>query len=286
MNLVKSSSLIPLKCFVFLICFLAFGLTDVKGQFECITLDLFWLNSQTELDSWGVGNEDCTYFGWVIVGSNSSTVSDVTDLSPLNNITRFNYGLSISQNPVLTTLIGLENLESSGYISISDNDVLPNLSGLENLTSISSNFTNNNRLSIAENTILNDISAITNANLEDVIELTIRDNPQLSFCSYPNICDYILSGGVVNIANNAPGCNSLSEVLNICGLTCIAQPIISVNDQPILNGLYHAVEEINSTGIVPNGGMVNFKAGQVILLDNGFVTDVNADFSAEVEDCN
>jgi len=50
--------------------------------------------------------------------------------------------------------------------------------------------------------------------------------------------------------------------------------------------LYQAENDINSNGTVPTGNNVQFKAGQVILLDNDFTVEPNADFSAEIDgDC-
>jgi len=37
---------------------------------------------------------------------------------------------------------------------------------------------------------------------------------------------------------------------------------------------------------VPNGGVVNYKAGDVILLDSGFTVETQAEFSAEISGCN
>jgi len=100
-----------------------------------------------------------------------------------------------------------------------------------------------------------------------------------------SVCTYLENGGTANIINNASGCNTQMEVEAICNAPCLAIPVISVNYQSIPDGLYQAVEEVNSTGTIPNNGTVNFKAGEVILLDNGFSIAPNADFSAEIEDC-
>ncbi len=65
--------------------------------------------------------------------------------------------------------------------------------------------------------------------------------------------------------------------------TCPAT--LTVNNVPILDGLYQAGQTVNSAGQVPANGAVLFKAGQQILLDNGFSADEQADFSAEIEGC-
>ncbi len=52
------------------------------------------------------------------------------------------------------------------------------------------------------------------------------------------------------------------------------------------NQLYQADNTINSAGSLPPGNAAQFKAGQVICLENGFTIPVSADFSAEIEGCN
>lgn len=70
---------------------------------------------------------------------------------------------------------------------------------------------------------------------------------------------------------------------------------ISVNDATpnnlfftgnISNGIYYANQDIISNGNVPNSGDVHFKAGQCVQLNGGFSVQPNADFSAEINDCN
>jgi len=48
---------------------------------------------------------------------------------------------------------------------------------------------------------------------------------------------------------------------------------------------YQVADVIGCDGIVPSGNNVQFKAGQYILLNNNFTVESNADFSAEIEDC-
>jgi len=69
-----------------------------------------------------------------------------------------------------------------------------------------------------------------------------------------------------NICNSCPSALSLSSVIS--------------------DDTYQADISITSDGTVPNGGSVNYKAGDVILLDNGFTVETQAGFSAEIDDCN
>ncbi len=54
----------------------------------------------------------------------------------------------------------------------------------------------------------------------------------------------------------------------------------------IVDDTYQADISITSDGTVPNGGVVNYKAGDVILLDSGFTVENQAEFSAEISECN
>lgn len=61
---------------------------------------------------------------------------------------------------------------------------------------------------------------------------------------------------------------------------------LSIPDIPIADNIYHAEVMITSEGEVPVGGNVGFKAGNLILLDEGFTVQPQAEFSAEIEACN
>lgn len=61
---------------------------------------------------------------------------------------------------------------------------------------------------------------------------------------------------------------------------------LSIPDIPITSGLRQAKETINSTGKVASGTNVEFKAGNLITLDEGFSVEPQADFTGEIEDCN
>lgn len=61
---------------------------------------------------------------------------------------------------------------------------------------------------------------------------------------------------------------------------------LSIPDAPIADNIYQAKVMIHSTGEVPTGANVGFKAGYIIQLDEGFTVQPQADFSAEIEDCN
>ena len=77
--------------------------------------------------------------------------------------------------------------------------------------------------------------------------------------------------------NNYSVC--LPAVCNFCPSSLSLSSVIS-------DDTYQADVSITSDGTVPTGGAVNYKAGDVILLDSGFTVEAQADFSAEISACN
>lgn len=74
---------------------------------------------------------------------------------------------------------------------------------------------------------------------------------------------------------------NLSEVSG-CFATC--KEVLNIkNDIPV--NIYQAEQTIVSDGAVQSQGFVNFKAGDLIQLNNNFSVDTKADFSAQIEDC-
>jgi hypothetical protein len=120
----------------------------------------------------------------------------LNDVTAFSNITQLPYGsLNISYNGNLTSLDGLQNInyvagvltiQGTNYSSLSSAGLNPNLS----------------------------IGWIFNSDT-----LTINDNPNLSVCNWPPLCNYLAAGYPAHIYNNAPGCDSVAEVQASCG-TC------------------------------------------------------------------
>ncbi len=124
-------------------------------------------------------------------------IEDNVNLSSLNGLGNLKYvggecgfgpgsnGSSIKYNYSLTTLEGLNKLESISRLEISENDLLASLQGLDSLKTT-------------------------------LFGLTIKDNGNLLTCSTPPICAYLKNGGIAYISNNAPGCNNVAEVEAAC----------------------------------------------------------------------
>ncbi len=143
-------------------------------------------------------------------------------------------------NPLLLNLDGLRGINSvGGYLSIECNDMLMSLEGLENLMSISG-YLNIGTIDvspwgtlIAGNPNLTTLSGIDNIASNSIDSLNIIGNYSLTNCEVQSICDYLISlGGIANIHDNSPGCNSPEEVQD----SCIANAVL-IDEQYIKDKL-------------------------------------------------
>ena len=156
-----------------------------------------------------------------IVGNNS-----LVDLSGLKKIITVSDDLCIGGSNLLEDLNGLKNLTSvggnlkigfkdigGGFTNYYSNNSLTTLSGLENLISVGGG------LEIHFDSSLTSLSA-----LESLItiggSIYITDNPLLSVCEVPFLCDYISTpNGRIEIHDNAPNCSSMARLAYNCGIT-------------------------------------------------------------------
>ncbi len=171
------------------------GLTSVGGN-----LKISRNHSLTDVDGLG---------GLTSVGGNLSISNNgaLTSLDGLGGITSVG-GLVVANNNALTSLDGLEGLTSVYYLQIDNNDALTSLDGLEGLTAVDFH------LQIYMNGTLENVDGL--ASLTSVGSwLIISDNPSLSECTV-GLAPLLLEGEIgesVSIRSNAPGCNSVEEIL-------------------------------------------------------------------------
>jgi len=159
----------------------------------------------------------------------------LTDLSGLNNITQIGESLLIFDNDNLQNLSGLNALTSIGsQLYLKNNINMTSLSGLENLNSIGtdiriqgntslgslsalSNVANiSGYIQLTNNDALTSLMGLENINPDGITQITVMNNPNLSMCSASSICGHIEDDGSTTFSNNAAGCNSLTEVTDIC----------------------------------------------------------------------
>ncbi|MCD4747236.1 MAG: T9SS type A sorting domain-containing protein, partial [Bacteroidales bacterium] len=138
--------------------------------------------------------------------------NDITNLNRLNVLTAFGGSFSIDGNSALTSLSGLDNVTSiGGSLWIQGNASLTSLTALDNITSIWIS------LNISHNDALTNLSGLDNIDAASIDNLYIYCNISLSTCEVESICNYLTSpNGVIEILENASGCNSPDEVEAAC----------------------------------------------------------------------
>ncbi len=140
-----------------------------------------------------------------------------TSLEPLQNLTSVGGNFSIrTKQPNLN---GLQNLTSvGGYFEVSSCANLTDLSGMENLVSVGG------EIRVKFNSQLTSLNGLQNVDTSTLTGLILEENPSLSVCSIPNICEYLQNGGTATIFDNATDCNTLVEVMNNCGIIDACPP--------------------------------------------------------------
>ncbi len=167
--------------------------------------------------------------GSIFITSNSALIS-----IGLTSLTTVGGTFGINHNGVLNSLSGLSNLTSvSGVLSVNYNLGISTLSGLSSGLTVSTliiggnsslsslnlpaGFTVNYAVYIKDNASLTSLNGMSSIVLNNSI-LFIKNNPQLSICSVLSVCNFLASSSftVIDIQNNAPGCNSEIEVTASC----------------------------------------------------------------------
>ena len=158
------------------------------------------------------------------VEDSTSSRSDITDLTPLRNITHITGNLIIASNGRLSDLRSLTGLQSiGGSLSVINNDSLSTLGDFTRLHSIGGalSVTGNDTLEA-----LGNFSVLTNLGTGRVwvpsqdkkvsnTSIVVANNPFLSLCS--TLEEFLVGGvraveGGVYIDNNSVGCNSSQDI--------------------------------------------------------------------------
>lgn len=169
------------------------------------------------------------------------------DFTGLDNLARIDGHLSIFGSKESSTA-GLEGITYIGtYLRIRLNP-FDNLDGLQNVSTIGQGIFlqgNNNLVSldglggvinagtaiwICDHALLSDIDAL-NSIIENqkMVSITIKNNPNLPVCNVTPVCDFLSNGGVAEIENNAPGCDSEEEV-GCCTLVSVSEDVFIYSD--------------------------------------------------------
>ena len=209
----------------------------------CLPYGNYYFHTQTEIDNFQTNYTGCTELeGFVrICGSN------ITNLRELNVITTIGGSLYIWHNDSLTSLTGLENVTSiGGELSIVENDVLTSLTELENI----------------------DANSIS--------DLFITDNSSLSTCEVQSVCDYLTNpNGVIEINDNATGCNSQIEVEEACESLWVpninVESEFSIYPNPAKKEIFILVEN----GTIINEVNIYNQIGQKVLHKNRITNTID-----------
>ncbi|MDB4303258.1 alpha/beta hydrolase-fold protein [Desulfosarcina sp.] len=192
--------------------------------------------------------------------------NSLNNLSGLDNLAYIGGDLNICINDAMTSYTGLEHLITiAGGLLIGDHANSPpfydtsltSISALESLTSVSG-------LHVMNNLALTSLEGLENIDANSLETIFIYNNWNLFECEVQSICDYlVLTGGYVNISQNATGCNSPEEVEEACLYNSYEEiPInidITISPNPVnnlavlsLNGASPGLIDIrifNTTGI-------------------------------------
>ncbi len=138
---------------------------------------------------------------------NIESVDSILDFSSLEKIDDY---LAISSDSLIS-LDGFENLRSVDSFVLTDNSALATLEGLQNLDTV-------RYLAITDNPKLGSLFGIDQMS-SSLSEVIIEQNSQLTLCHIQALCDFLVVDSAI-ISDNAPGCNTQSEVELNCGFGC------------------------------------------------------------------
>ncbi|GHC54777.1 cadherin repeat domain-containing protein [Ulvibacter litoralis] len=127
------------------------------------------LETQLDIDNFGANNYTHVTGNLFIGSLNQSTMFN--NLRPLSSIKHIGNQLNIYDNDGLTSLTGLENIETAGTINIMLNDVLTDISALSNITELTLS------LQLYGNPVLANLNGLNN--ITSVSYLSITDNDSL-----------------------------------------------------------------------------------------------------------
>jgi hypothetical protein len=168
---------------------------------------------------------------------------------------------------------GCTNLGGSVHIWGDGSGNITNLEGLNAITSI------DGALSVYNTNSLTSLSGLDNIAASSISDLVFYDNDALSECEVKSVCDYLLEpNGNVEIFSNAPGCDSVAEILFACETISIKEngfePLIDIYPNPTSHFLH-----IDNTGGNEIHNIVIYNTfGQKVFYQNymGPLIDVSA----------
>lgn len=225
--------------------------------------------SQQDVDAFAVNYPNCTQINAAVRIGTYNALSNITDLSPLNQIEIITGSVTVRNNPLLTSFNGLENLFFGGSdFSIINNATLTDISALSGILGIQG-------LEIINNSVLPNLEGLEN--MSGLFYLRIRNNPLLS-----SLGDSFINNASLNdlqiIDNDA--LTSLSGLEGITNLTGIGN-ITNNNALTDLSGLENitnamSLNVINNSTLNSLNGLQNLSSiHSLIIAENDVLTDIS-----------
>ncbi|MBU1010675.1 MAG: hypothetical protein KKD74_11110 [Bacteroidetes bacterium] len=153
-----------------------------------------------------IGQSDAPLYG-LYISDNQSLIN----LDGLQRLAKVDGVVSIAGNPELSELTGLNSLDSIGdFLIIFNNQKLSNLNALSALKTIGG------FLIIDNNQAITTLTGLDQLDGRSILQLKLKSNILLTHCAINSICTFLEGGGLSEIAGNASGCNSRSEIETEC----------------------------------------------------------------------
>lgn len=230
------------------------------------------LNSQFEVNNFGINNSGCTQ----ISGNLLINGVDITDLTPLSNLTSVSGNVQLWGNSTLTSLQGLHNITNiggildlegfnfplmnlnglsslqtvGGMVSIQSFPSLVSVQGLSNLVSVGGNF-------LIQNNTNSDFTSISLSNLESVGIFNIRNNNNLTTIEFSSLESV---GGDFHLVGNSTLIIADFPALEVVGVNLVSE--FQIN-----NGVFEIFQ--CSSLINPNfSSLTTIKGGLDIIQNN------------------
>ncbi|TAD84660.1 MAG: hypothetical protein EAY75_12680 [Bacteroidetes bacterium] len=187
-------------------------LSNLDGFFDALT--------DTELWSVIFGNLGVNSFAPFskitrVINFSIALCENITSLDGFENLEFADFAVQLFANRQLTDISQLSKLRQTAFLEVSWSDSLKSLQGLQNIVTISRKIRLDLNVGL---TNLNDFNPdlVVGEAIETDDELVIMSCFNLPTCAVPFLCRYLASGLPATIQNNAPGCNTIAEIIASC----------------------------------------------------------------------
>ncbi len=182
------------------------------------------LATQEDVDNFAVNYPNCTNLQANLIIQQTP----ITNLNGLSQIESIGLNLNIKDNILLTTLNGLNNLETANDLLIERNHALPNLDGLSNLSLLHGLLLINNNHSLVSLDGINNLAFIGEA-------VTILHNPELISLNGLSGLNEIDGSLFIQNQNTLASLDGLDNLTTIRGILSVEINFALINIEGIRN---------------------------------------------------